>query len=383
MNLDQRITALADRLTGLDDRWRSAVRAVPRHLFIPDRAWCDSRDRPAHLIDRNTDPEAWVDAVYSDAAIVTQLDDGATDIARGKGDYTSSCSAPAAVALTLGALDPYDGDEVLEIGTGTGWTAALLAHRLGDGNVTSVEIDPAVHTTAAGNLAAAGRSPRLILGDGSAGCADGAPYDRVHVTCGVDRIPHSWVGQTRPGGLIVIPWIPRWEGGHLTVLTPTGDGTATGRFHRAVGFMPLRSQRWPLPSLQDAYRDSMTDLDPRRVLRSSYGADIAIAALHPHVYATHADRPEGHFHLSLWSDDSDAQVHYSPEHKHVAVLQRGPHDLWDEVQDAYLRWLSWGSPPKDRFGMTVTPEGQYVWLDLPANPVTEPGGPRTPHAQRQ
>jgi protein-L-isoaspartate(D-aspartate) O-methyltransferase len=58
-------------------------------------------------------------------------------------------------------------------------------------------------------------------------------------------------------------------------------------------------------------------------------------------------------------------VHYSPDYKRVAVLQRGPRDLWDEVEAAYLRWVSWGSPARDRFGMTVTPGGQHIWLDSP------------------
>ena len=369
MTVDEHIAALADQLTDLDDRWRGVFEAVPRHLFIPDRAWCDPYDGPGHLIDRKTDPGTWMDAVYSDAAIITQLDDGATPIVAGKGDYTSSSSAPGVVAAALGMLDPYDGDEVLEIGTGTGWTAGLLAHRLGDPNVTSIEIDQAVFATAAESLTRSGHSPRLVLGDGTAGYAEGAPYDRIHVTCGVCEVPYAWVRQARPGGVIVIPWTPRWEGGYLTTLTVAGDGTAVGRFYGGVGFMPLRSQRWDLHRLEGDYRRSSTYLDPRRVVRSSTGADIAVAGLLPDVYGTHADQERGEFHLSLWSQEADAQVHYAPDFKGVAVLQRGRRDLWDEVEAAYLRWVSWGSPGKDRFGMTVTPEGQHVWLDSPDNPI--------------
>ncbi|GII64530.1 protein-L-isoaspartate O-methyltransferase [Sphaerisporangium krabiense] len=369
MSIDQRITGLSGRLSGLDDRWRAAFHAVPRHLFIPERAWYHSPDGPDHLIDRSVDPDAWMDAVYSDAPIVTQLDDGATDIAEGKGAFTSSSSMPSAVAATLRPLDPYDGDEVLEIGTGTGWTAGLLAHRLGDEHVTSIEIDPAVHAVAAENLRRSGHSPRLVLGDGAVGYADGAPYDRVHVTCGVSEVPYPWIEQARPGGAIVLPWTPRRQGGYLTVLTVVGDGTAVGRFHGGVGFMPLRSQRWARPQLEGDHRRSSTSLDPRRVVRSSTGADIAVAGLLPDVYVTHADQEDGGFHLSLWSDRSDAQVHYAPDHKRVAVLQRGPRDLWDEVEAAYLRWVSWGTPSKERFGMTVTPQGQHIWLDSPQNPL--------------
>ncbi|MEV6982794.1 methyltransferase domain-containing protein [Sphaerisporangium sp. NPDC051017] len=369
MSVDRRISALADQLTGLDDRWRGVFHAVPRHLFIPDRAWCDSDDGPGYLIDRSADPEVWMDAVYSNAAIITQLDEGATEIVEGKGDYTSSSSAPSVVAAALELLDPYDGDEVLEIGTGTGWTAGLLAHRLGDENVTSIEIDQAVFTLAAENLKRSGHVPRLVHGDGAVGWADGAPYDRVHVTCGVSEVPYSWVSQARPGGVIVIPWTPRWEGGYLTMLTVVGDGTAVGRFSGGVGFMLLRSQRWDLPQLEGDYRRSSTYLDPRRVVRSSTGADIAVAGLLPDVSGTHADQEGGEFHLSLWSEESDAQVHYAPDYKGVAVLQRGPRNLWDEVEAAYLRWVSWGAPSKERFGMTVTREGQYVWLDSPDNAI--------------
>ncbi|MEU8272490.1 methyltransferase domain-containing protein [Sphaerisporangium sp. NPDC049002] len=367
MSID-RIRVLADQLTDLDDRWREVMRAVPRHLFIPEKAWCQAD--PGYMIDRIADSDKWMEAVYSDTAIITQTDDGKTDVTKGAGDYTSSCSMPSVVAAGLDLLGPYDGDEVLEIGTGTGWTAALLAHRLGDDNVTSIEIDPAVHSTAAENLKASGHSPRLILGDGAKGFPEGAPYDQVHVTCGVNEVPYAWVEQARPGGLIVLPWMPRWEGGHLVRLTVAGDGTAVGRFHRGVMFMQMRSQRWSLPQHEGDYRDSATYLDPRRVVRSSYGAEVAIAAMLPDVSGAHEDQDGGEFHLSLWSADSDAQVHYAPEYKRVAVLQRGARDLWGELQAAYLRWVSWGSPDRDRFGMTVTPAGQFVWLDTPDNPVT-------------
>ncbi len=370
MNVTERITALAGRFADHDDRWLAAFRATPRHLFVPARAWAYPDDGGSGtLLDRSADPEAWLDAIYSDVPIGTQLNDGNVDIATETGECTCSCSMPSAVLAGFELLRPFDGDEVLDIGTGTGWTAALLAHRLGDDNVTSVEIDETLHRIAAANLRQAGRSPRLILGDGAKGAPDGAPYDHVHVTCGVDDVPYSWVEQARPGATIVFPWMPPWEGGHLTALTVTGEGTAVGRFHCGVAYMMLRSQRWTPARLQTPYRDSSTHLDPRRVVRASYGADIAMAAMVPGVLPAYADQDAGEFHLTLWARDSDAQIHYSPEYKRSTVLQRGPRDLWDEVAAAYLRWISWGSPGRDRFGMTVTPEGRHIWLDSPAHPI--------------
>ncbi|HUR05020.1 MAG TPA: hypothetical protein VM347_20930 [Nonomuraea sp.] len=74
MSIGERITALADRLD-LDDKWRDAFHAVPRHLFVPDKAWCHPDDGPGFLIGRTADPETWLDVAYSNTAIVTQIDE--------------------------------------------------------------------------------------------------------------------------------------------------------------------------------------------------------------------------------------------------------------------------------------------------------------------
>ncbi|MFD0658094.1 methyltransferase domain-containing protein [Thermocatellispora tengchongensis] len=136
----------------------AAFRAAPRHMFIPPVALVAGEEMVA--IDRTADPGAWLDAVYSESPIVTQLDDGRTplrDVIDDGGavrvppgtDYTSSNSAPATVADLLNLLNPKPGHRVLEVGTGTGWTAALLSHIVGAGNVTSVEVDAAVAEQAA------------------------------------------------------------------------------------------------------------------------------------------------------------------------------------------------------------------------------------------
>ncbi|GAA4053988.1 hypothetical protein GCM10022214_00710 [Actinomadura miaoliensis] len=76
---------------------------------------------------------------------------------------------------------------------------------MGADQVTTVEIDPDLSAQAARNLKAAGFSPRLVIGDGLAGYAETAPYDRVHCTCAIAAVPYAWVEQTRPGGRIVAP----------------------------------------------------------------------------------------------------------------------------------------------------------------------------------
>ncbi|MFC4587443.1 methyltransferase domain-containing protein [Sphaerisporangium corydalis] len=367
MNPWRRVEALADELAGngelTDKVWREALHAVPRHLFVPAVAWVNPYEAPGYRIDRERDPDSWWTAAYADLSIITQLDDGMTELGGGSsGDYTSSLSAPGAVVEFLELLDPYDGDRVLEIGTGTGWTAGLLSHRVGDTNVTSVEIDQAVLAVAATNLKEAGYAPRLVHGDGEKGRPEAAPFDRVHVTCGVVTVPYAWVEQTRPGGTIAFPWMPEFEPGHKVSLTVGRDGTATGRFSGGARYMMLRGQRTPdSPTYEGAYRKREATLDPRRIFRSGYGFDVAMAGCLPDVSV--ATNDGGPFEVWLWAGGSGAHLSGSD------VRQFGDRSLWDEVEGVFFRWVGWGHPERSRFGMTVTAEGQHIWLDLPDNPI--------------
>jgi protein-L-isoaspartate O-methyltransferase len=355
-----------------EQRWIDALQAVPRHLFVPPRAWC-APPGAGYPIDKDQRPAEWLAAAYSpDTAIITQLDDGVADTVSGVGDFTSSLSGSAIVLEMLELLDPYDGDEVLEIGTGTGWSAALLAHCLGEDHITSIEIDKEVSDVARKNLEGAGFAPRLVIGDGVYGYAGRAPYDRIHVTCGVREVPYAWVTQIKPGGTIVFPWRPGFDG-HLVRLTAVGDGTAVGRLHGAAAdFMMLRTQRVAARFKEEGLRESDVTLDPRRIVRASLGADAALAAILPGVHCQTDDSTNvdnGTFDLWLWDGISGAHAIYSPSKKGGIVRQYGPRSLWDEASTAFLRWVSWGSPQQDRFGLTVTPEGQRVWLDSPTNPI--------------
>ncbi|MEU4230750.1 methyltransferase domain-containing protein [Nonomuraea sp. NPDC026600] len=254
------VNALASNGELTDEAWRTALLAVPRHLFVPAVAWAEPDDAPGYLIDRESNPDAWLKAAYADHAIITQFDDGATEISKGPGRYTSSLSAPGVVLDFLELLGSDTNDRVLEVGAGPGWTAGLLSHRVGEGCVTSIEIDEEVFSTAVGNLREVGHRPHLVRGDGERGWPRGAPYDRVHVTCGVFEVPYEWVRQTRPGGVIVLPWMPRYEPGYQLRLSVGPHGTASGNFTEYAGYMLLRSQRAASPPLfEDDFRYRSAD----------------------------------------------------------------------------------------------------------------------------
>ncbi|MFJ3650730.1 methyltransferase domain-containing protein [Streptomyces murinus] len=174
-----------------DPAWRAALESVPRELFVGDGLFrFDGRHwTPLHR-DR-TDPAEWLRLVHQDTTWVTQVDGIAAADATGPvtGRPTSSSTLPSLIVRMLDLARIGDGDKVLEIGTGTGYSTAILCARLGDGNVYSIEYDPHLAAAAADRLHAAGHQPTLLTGDGLAGHRDGAEYDHIVATCAVRHIP--------------------------------------------------------------------------------------------------------------------------------------------------------------------------------------------------
>jgi protein-L-isoaspartate O-methyltransferase len=173
-----------------DPAWRSAFESVPRHVFVP--RFC--RQRPDLEWSQTTaEDDGWLDAVYSDEPLVTAL----AEIASGSRVTVSSSSKPALMARMLAALDVHDGMKVLEIGTGTGYNAALLVHRLGDEHVFSVDIGADLVVTARERLAELGYAPTLATVHGAGGLPEHAPYDRIIGTLSVPSVPWG-VGGAAP-----------------------------------------------------------------------------------------------------------------------------------------------------------------------------------------
>ena len=214
----------------------------------------------------------------------TQVDDGSPAGPEGRGRLaTSSVSRSDIVALMLDAARVEPGMRVLEIGTGTGYTAALLAHQLGARNVTSIEIDPDLAARARTALTTTGDGDgdvRVITGDGARGYPPAAPFDRVLSTVAAPRVPYSWVAQTQPGGLVLTPWGSAYDPAGLLSLTVRPDGTATGGLvNTTISFMELREQRIRRAAIADVVRDTdaphqshrparLPPMQRRRILRN-------------------------------------------------------------------------------------------------------------------
>jgi protein-L-isoaspartate(D-aspartate) O-methyltransferase len=354
--------------------WRDAFAKVARHQFIPDTVWEDSSGELVPLR-RADDPDRWWDAAYAPTAVITQVDDGHPAEPGQRGRYiTSSASQPDVVALMLAVLEAQPGMRVLEIGTGTGYNAALLAHRLGTSNVTSIEIDPEIADHARAALTTAGCPVTVITDNGAHGYPPGEPYDRIIATAAVQQVPYPWVAQTRPGGIILAPWGTPYHNGALASFTVNGDGTADGRIVGNVAFMQLRDQRFRATIDDDecdetTARTSHTTVTPHKVA-GDYNASLAIGMKVPNCTPIYVSADHYPDYARLWfvdpSTDSWANLVHQPNTRTFPIHQSGPRNLWDEIEAAYHWWCGAGHPGPDRWRITITPEGQQVTLQASA-----------------
>lgn len=118
--------------------------------------------------------------------------------------YGQTISAPHMVAVMTELLEPKNSDIVLEVGSGSGYQAAVLSKLVK--RIYAVELEKGLVEFAKGNLERAGiKNVELIVGDGSKGLSKHAPFDKIIVTCGVPEIPVPLIKQLREGGILVAP----------------------------------------------------------------------------------------------------------------------------------------------------------------------------------
>ncbi|MFO8152267.1 protein-L-isoaspartate(D-aspartate) O-methyltransferase [Thioalkalivibrio sp.] len=194
------------RMTGVaaaDPAVLDAFRRVPRDEFVPDAGT----------------GQAW--------------EDRALPIGHGQ-----TISQPFVVVLMTQLLELQPDTRVLEIGTGSGYQAALLAELAGE--VYSIEVVPELAAAAASRLQRLGyQNVQVRTGNGRDGWPEAAPFDAVIVTAGADSIPPALVEQLRIGGRLVIPVDTRWAGQDLLVCVKQEDGSLSERRALSVIFVPL------------------------------------------------------------------------------------------------------------------------------------------------
>jgi len=188
---------------GLDPRVLEVMRRIPRHRFVPEAN--------RHLA----------------------YDDRPVSIGHGQ-----TISQPFIVALMTHLLKPGAEDTVLEIGTGSGYQAAVLSPLVEA--VCTIEIIPALGRSAARRLDGLGyANVRTRIADGYHGWPDCAPFDAIVVTAAIDHVPPPLVAQLAPGGRMVIPVGGVFATQHLTLVEKSETGEVSTRQLLPVRFVPF------------------------------------------------------------------------------------------------------------------------------------------------
>ena len=353
---------------------REAFLSVPRHTFITGyyehtrlHAAPAPADQPAW--------DAWLAAIYQNQALTTQVD--------ARGLPTSSSSQPAVMALMLSYLDVKPGMRILEIGTGTGYNAALLARLTGDPHlVTTLEIDPILIEQARPRIeAVVGTGMVMQVRNGMQGDVAHAPYDRIIATGSACPIPQPWISQLAPGGKLVMDLRGRLSGG-LIMVTKHADGSATGHFlpeGRQLSFMRLR------PSPEAPIQPVTIQDDPHLPLQEDtrLTPDDPVYACASH-FCTFEQFHEQDEEFNLWlqwafpglgikwkgtsgklkavlTDEATRTIVILELHESgIKVQTRGNCLLWSEITHAYYDWLQAGKPERERYRIDVEAQGRQV-----------------------
>ncbi len=236
---DQANQRLVDQLIARGALWSrpliAAFRDTPRHRFLR-RVWHYSRQHGWREIQTHTPGRQELRLLYADRALTTRL----SEPAPGQPPVPiSSSSQPSLMAEILEDLRLAPGLKTLEIGAGTGYNAALVAHVTGQ--VISLEIDRRVLAEADEHLRAfPDRRVELQHGDGRLGYPERAPFDRILVTAAALDLEPAWLEQLAEGGLLLAP-LDLAPGLAFLVCGTCRDGVFEGRLTRPAYFMPLRS----------------------------------------------------------------------------------------------------------------------------------------------
>jgi protein-L-isoaspartate(D-aspartate) O-methyltransferase len=233
---------------GLPEPFRRAVATTPRHLFVHRFRMAGGpldRTDDGSLWDSDADPMVALADIYSDA-VMTHVDAAGDQL-------PSTNSQPSYVLWLLSMLDLQPGHRVLEIGSGSGWLAAVMSRLIGDdGQATGIEIIPELAAQSRADLVRLGiRNVSVFAIDGAHGYAAGAPFDRVMITAASWEVPDALFDQVADGGRLLVPVELRGGGCQVTVLHREGSGF---KAERAVPgwFVPLLGSRQQRPRLRFA-----------------------------------------------------------------------------------------------------------------------------------
>jgi protein-L-isoaspartate(D-aspartate) O-methyltransferase len=334
-----------------------AFSSVPRHAFL-DHFYIQDMASGCltwHLVQAPPVEEisTWLEAIYTDDALITKL--------KGMDIPISSSSGPGIMAIMLDALDVQRGLRVLELGTGTGYNAALLAHMVGDPHlVCTVEIDPELAHLAQQRLdQVVGTGTTVYAGNGLEGYPLGAPFDRIIATASHRTIPQAWLDQLRQGGILVMPFAGNMGAGRLLqVKKESATRAVHGRFRCGLGFMKMRESTQESPPIISTLLSQclahpvvattpLVKAEFDRALLSNQDFAFFMQLEFPQIYFCSMQKlPSTSPTFCLVDAATQGMVAFCPtEQKDIWLVEvRGEPDMWENGYRAYQRWQEFGRP---------------------------------------
>lgn len=368
MNWPHHAAALAGAATHRHSRWLPAVAATPRHLFIP-RWWGRGSDG-WELLDGPADPDRWMESAYRDTSLVTRVGplhaDQATPSDRPHGRPTSSATLPSLVVRMFQHARMDDGDYLLDVGTGSGYGAAVAARRLSGEQVTSVDVDPYLVEAARSRLAEAGVGPTVEAVDATGDLPFAAStFDRIVATVAVRAVPASWLTVLRPGGRLVTTL----AGTSLLITAErNGDGSASGRVEwDRAGFMHARAGDDYPPGVGDLLAKAAEQdgdevaLGPYPIVdvANAWDLDSMLSLKAPGIEHSYEDDGEQRVALMAHEDGSWARATAVGDDR-PTVHQGGPRRLWDLLDECRSYWLTQGELPVRGAEVYIKPDGTTI-----------------------
>ncbi len=348
-------------------RVESAFKHVPRHPFIDHFFLLETSDRKMqwrHVQPSSVpDADAWLRAIYTNRPVITAYDEYNIP--------TSSSSSPDAMALMLEASQLHPGLRVLEIGTGTGYNAALLAHIVGDPHhVFTVEIDPALAQQAQQRLdQVVGEGITVSAGNGLHGFPPGAPYDRIIATGSYHKVPLAWLDQLQLGGIILMNLRGHLgAGAFLKVVKVGSQRAAYGTFLTGSDFIELQDTDTPSCKVTDLVSQylgrsvtaqipcSQAKFDPS--LLWDHRLEFLLQLSFPHMYFTSIGLNP--ISPCLIDSESDTMLVFRPtDQKNEWMVEiKGEPQTWEEVSRVYNLWAETGGTDVSRYLLDIDDAGQ-------------------------
>ncbi len=361
----QQLLEQASRLhseTGISEATQKAYLATPRHLFVKRyRRWAikewleiSAENLTEHLA-----------TLYADGPLILFGEDDE--------DVPSTISQPSFVLRLLDMLRVEPGQRVFELGTGSGWNAALIGKLVGsEGCVCSVEIIPEVADAAKEAIQALEiKNVTVVEGDGGAGYEAGAPYDRAIFTAGTYDLPRHFYSQMREGGLLLAVIKNVGGGDTLFVLRKTADHFESVD-SMSCGFVQLRG-KYKVDNLEPVPIESLAewkDLRDREVSKTSFwwggdgklsfiwrtlGIRSFLSIAEPTFVAFKTPKPtptslEEHYFGLLDSDRQSLVVA-----KHDTITSYGNEAAKEHLWTRLRQWFELGMPTASNFKLEVYP----------------------------